>query len=190
SGLYYYRERYYSQVLGRFITEDPIGFRGGLNLYRYVFNNPVRFTDPQGTDLWVGGEGTGILMAGPTGFQGGGGVIMNTSSGEFCAFTLACGRVGLGMILGAGGKGILQTFAPRCGKDVGGWSFALAGDIIVPGFPGASGSLGGGGGLGGGVGFGADVGAGIAAGIDICYVKTRGCLNTPPDCEDCSKSKK
>ena len=64
SGLYYLRARYYNPVLGRFISEDPIGLRGGLNLYRYVFNNPVRFTDPQGTDVWVGGEASGIIMAG------------------------------------------------------------------------------------------------------------------------------
>src|SRR5262249_48335953 len=32
SGLYFYRARYYSPLLGRFINEDPIGFAGGLNL--------------------------------------------------------------------------------------------------------------------------------------------------------------
>lgn len=34
SGLYYYRARWYDSQLGRFISEDPIGFRGGdINLY-------------------------------------------------------------------------------------------------------------------------------------------------------------
>jgi hypothetical protein len=161
-----------------------------LNLYRYAFNNPVRFTDPRGTDVWVGGEASGIVMAGIGGFQGGGGAIVNAATGEVCSFTLTCGRVGLGLILGAGGKGLGQLFAPRCGKDVGGWSVALAGDIIVPGFSGVGGSVGGGGGLGVGAAVGPDVGAGIAAGVDICYVKIQGCLNTPSDCEDCSKPKK
>ena len=41
SSLYYCRARYYEPVLGRFISEDPIGFRGGLNLYAYVSNNPT-----------------------------------------------------------------------------------------------------------------------------------------------------
>ncbi|MEP6850583.1 MAG: RHS repeat-associated core domain-containing protein [Acidobacteriota bacterium] len=34
-GLYYYRARWYDQNLGRFISEDPIGFRGGINLFGY-----------------------------------------------------------------------------------------------------------------------------------------------------------
>ena len=49
SGLYYYRARYYDPVTGRFLQEDPIGFAGrDLNLYRYVFNNPVNLVDPFG----------------------------------------------------------------------------------------------------------------------------------------------
>ena len=49
SGLYYYRSRYYSSALGRFISEDPVGIAGGINLYAYVANDPVNFADPQGT---------------------------------------------------------------------------------------------------------------------------------------------
>jgi RHS repeat-associated protein len=49
TGLYYYRARYYHPGLQRFISEDPIGFGGGdFNLYAYVLNNPVIFTDPSG----------------------------------------------------------------------------------------------------------------------------------------------
>ncbi len=48
SGLYYYYHRYYDPLRGRFITEDPIGIAGGLNLYRFVNNNPVNFVDPWG----------------------------------------------------------------------------------------------------------------------------------------------
>jgi RHS repeat-associated protein len=46
--LYYYRARYYDPKIGRFISEDPIGLRGGVNLYAYVHNRPVRFIDPMG----------------------------------------------------------------------------------------------------------------------------------------------
>jgi RHS repeat-associated protein len=49
SGLYYYRARYYDSKIGRFLQTDPIGFSGGgVNLYAYVANNPVNFTDPFG----------------------------------------------------------------------------------------------------------------------------------------------
>jgi hypothetical protein len=45
----YYRARYYDPGVGRFISEDPIGFDGGdPNLYRYVGNSPINFTDPSG----------------------------------------------------------------------------------------------------------------------------------------------
>jgi RHS repeat-associated protein len=48
TGLYYYRARYYDASSGRFISEDPIGFRGGINKYGYVLNRPVVFSDPLG----------------------------------------------------------------------------------------------------------------------------------------------
>jgi RHS repeat-associated protein len=49
TGLQYSRARWYDANLGRFISEDPIGFRGGdINLYGYVKNNPQNWTDPSG----------------------------------------------------------------------------------------------------------------------------------------------
>jgi RHS repeat-associated protein len=45
----YYRARYYDPGLQRFVSEDPIGFRGGsINLYGYVQGNPVGYSDPLG----------------------------------------------------------------------------------------------------------------------------------------------
>ncbi len=54
TGLYYYRARYYSPVLQRFISEDPIGLEGGINLYAYVDNNPTNFKDSFGLDKTKG----------------------------------------------------------------------------------------------------------------------------------------
>jgi RHS repeat-associated protein len=49
SGLYYYRARYYSTTLGRFLQTDPIGTKDDLDLYTYVENDPLDKTDPSGT---------------------------------------------------------------------------------------------------------------------------------------------
>lgn len=48
TGLYYYRARWYDPQIGRFISEDPIKFKGGINWFAYVKNNPVNFIDPKG----------------------------------------------------------------------------------------------------------------------------------------------
>jgi RHS repeat-associated protein len=48
TGLLYYRARYYDPKIGRFLSEDPIGFSGGINLYTYVYNNPANLIDPYG----------------------------------------------------------------------------------------------------------------------------------------------
>jgi RHS repeat-associated protein len=48
TGLYYYRNRYYSPAMQRFISEDPVGLAGGINLFAYVRNNPISYSDPSG----------------------------------------------------------------------------------------------------------------------------------------------
>lgn len=49
TGDYFYRARYYDPGTGRFLAPDPIGFGGGdTNYYRYVLNNPLKYTDPTG----------------------------------------------------------------------------------------------------------------------------------------------
>jgi RHS repeat-associated protein len=53
TGLYYYRARYYDPVTGRFISEDPIGFKGGFNFYNYAANNPVLGSDPTGLSVYI-----------------------------------------------------------------------------------------------------------------------------------------
>lgn len=49
TGLMYYRARYYDPAVGRFVSQDPLGFAGGDgNFYRYVGNGPTNATDPWG----------------------------------------------------------------------------------------------------------------------------------------------
>jgi RHS repeat-associated protein len=62
NGLYFYRARYYSPLLGKFISQDPLGFAGsGPNFYAYAGNDPVDFRDPFGL------TGPGTVVAGVAG---------------------------------------------------------------------------------------------------------------------------
>ena len=59
SGLNLTRTRAYSAAFGRWIGRDPIGERGGLNLFGYVRNNPISWIDPMGLGIqpvpyWTG----------------------------------------------------------------------------------------------------------------------------------------
>lgn len=48
TGLIYFGHRYFQPWLGRWLSADPSGPADGQNLYRYVHNNPVNLTDPDG----------------------------------------------------------------------------------------------------------------------------------------------
>ncbi|MFQ5664071.1 MAG: RHS repeat-associated core domain-containing protein [Terriglobia bacterium] len=59
SGLDYFGARYYASTLARFTSPDPINFHIGraanpqrLNIYSYVINNPLRYVDAFGLELW------------------------------------------------------------------------------------------------------------------------------------------
>ena len=50
TGLLCLTHRYYDPGTGKFINRDPIGYKGGINLYGFVGNNPVNESDPSGFD--------------------------------------------------------------------------------------------------------------------------------------------
>lgn len=52
TGLYYYGYRYYQPWVGRWLSADPSGEQAGLNLYRFVNNNPVSYSDEKGLQPW------------------------------------------------------------------------------------------------------------------------------------------
>lgn len=116
TGLYYYRARYYSLVGHRNISEDPFNFAltqmlrqsstekllgrfsrqillkqpASFNLYLYLNNNPIRFRDPFGLVILVGGAG--VSAVGGTGVEISGGGFIDTASEEAGVF----GSAGLG----------------------------------------------------------------------------------------------
>jgi RHS repeat-associated protein len=47
-GMYYYKARFYSARLGRFMQTDPVGYQGGVNLYAYADDDPTDRNDPTG----------------------------------------------------------------------------------------------------------------------------------------------
>ncbi|MBI5206022.1 MAG: RHS repeat-associated core domain-containing protein [Nitrospirae bacterium] len=62
NGFYYMKARYYDPKVGRFISEDPIGFEGGdVNLMAYVGNNPLLLIDPLGLQ-WLRMAGNSPVM--------------------------------------------------------------------------------------------------------------------------------
>ena len=67
-GLYDYRARFYDPTLGRFLQPDPIvpepGNPQALNRYAYVYNNPLRYTDPTGHCPWCIALAIGVVFVG------------------------------------------------------------------------------------------------------------------------------
>lgn len=74
TGLHYNWHRYYDPQTGRYITADPIGLAGGLNLFLYAGGNPVNAVDPMGLTWgdtfkmfseWALGRGSDSRVFGP-----------------------------------------------------------------------------------------------------------------------------
>jgi RHS repeat-associated protein len=71
TGLHYNWHRYYDPSTGRYLTPDPIGLEGGINLYSYTSNNPVNAVDPFGLE-WIYSQSTGQISHQPSATLGGG----------------------------------------------------------------------------------------------------------------------
>lgn len=132
AGLYYYRARYYSPGMGRFIGEDPIGFGGGqLNFYAYVDGSPLIFRDPEGREFGLALIGVGIggfyglaqgLIAGHGGWElladAGSGALAGGLAGLTNGMSLWIG-VPLRAGIGAGAEAGRQMLVDGCLDPVG-----------------------------------------------------------------------
>ncbi len=143
TGFYYCMHRYYDPANGRWLTEDPIGYEGGLNLYGYCGNQPVGRVDASG--LWAGvddlaamgiglvvglaGQGISDLISGELSdwedyvASGCGGIV----GGEVFLCTVAAGPAGwflAGTAGGATSNTIRQGLRNLTGKQSGFDSFS------------------------------------------------------------------
>lgn len=100
TGLHYNWNRYYDPAIGRYVTEDPIGLEGGVNVYVYTGGSPYYYVDPSG-QIWV-------LVGG---FVGGIYEVFKTFQNNACASTTTA------VMAFAGGfvNGALATAAPVSG---------------------------------------------------------------------------
>jgi RHS repeat-associated protein len=53
TGLVRFGARDYDAETGRWLSKDPVGFKGGLNLYGYADNDPINHMDLSGTDVEI-----------------------------------------------------------------------------------------------------------------------------------------
>lgn len=142
--LYYYRLRYYDPLMRRFISRDPLGILGGLNLYAYTNNDPVNRVDPLG--LYAGvddaifagggalvgilGQGVGDLISGQlSGWEDYvGAAIGGAAGGEALLYT---GPVGAGAIGGSVTNLTKQGLKNLTGKQCGFDGLSLATDTGI-----------------------------------------------------------
>ena len=162
TGLTYMQQRYYDPVIGRFLSVDPVTAYGSgnwrlFNRYAYAYNNPYRFTDPDGRcPNCIGG-----VIGGVVGGIGGGVVGLVSSGGDWKATVAGAvgGAVGgaiTGGTLGAGAgagqiaaagitAGILGELSSETaenalnhGADTESWTYS-PGKIVVSGTLGVAG---------------------------------------------------
>jgi RHS repeat-associated protein len=164
TGLHYNYFRYYDPTTGRYVTPDPIGLRGGINLWPYTANNPLRWIDPWG--LWTIGVGITVnVQAGPINFNFSGGVVVD-SSGNVGTYTTGGGGLGVGAevsggisVSGSNAQTINDLSGPfATGSLGGGWGPNASGDFFTGDSP--HGWV-----YGGGITVGAGLGAGGSSSI-------------------------
>ncbi|MHC1725921.1 MAG: RHS repeat-associated core domain-containing protein [Syntrophobacteraceae bacterium] len=102
TGLSYYGFRFYSAGLGRWVTRDPLGEAGGVNLYGFVNNDPLNGLDSFGLyNYYKGALGVGMALYGTLSLAANASIIVG---GVILSGTGAGAVVGpLGIVMGLAG---------------------------------------------------------------------------------------
>jgi RHS repeat-associated protein len=169
TGLMFYRARWYDPHQGRFVTEDPIRFRGGINLYAYVGGNPLNGIDPFGLLTFSLGISLHIGF-GPINIHVGGGIVVDTSGHVGLYTEKGCGANFGGDVSGGVSFGFsnADSITDLNGPFLaGGGEAGFGPDVSGEGFTGPSphGPV-----IGGGATFGPGVGGGAWAGVTTTHV--------------------
>ncbi len=117
TGLHYNWHRFYDSETGRYVSADPIGLAGGMNLYSYANQNPINYIDPMGLDAWLGEyvEVDNFYFLG--GWSDIEGRLDNLSTGQTCTYKAKCKKLGVGlMIFDVSGSSNLIMNGPKCGE--------------------------------------------------------------------------
>jgi len=127
AGDYEFRNRIYSPTLGRWLSNDPLGFDAGdVNTYRALTNNPILQVDPTGKIpplLILGGMALGWLLFDPPPAQA------PTQPGETVVPPPNPGEKAIGVALGAG-VGVIAVGVGEVGTVIVGAIVTKVGTII------------------------------------------------------------
>jgi RHS repeat-associated protein len=91
TGFSYNYFRDYDPTIGRYVQSDPIGLDGGINTFEFVISNPVRYIDPNGTNInsHVSSQQFPIVFSAINGDGGGSIPIAGSNSMPQCPATCA-----------------------------------------------------------------------------------------------------
>jgi RHS repeat-associated protein len=161
--------RYYDPGSGRFMQRDPIGIRGGLNVYEYAYSAPTQAVDPSGlvsvgVGIEVGGHamlfggsieiGVHVTWPPSIGIIVGGGGVMGPGLGGGISGTLTCSTA----------NHVDELLGPSVNAGAWGGAGPIGGGSVFQGVGGGTPVIGVKGTAGIGVGAGGGVGMGGAAG--------------------------
>ncbi len=148
TGLYYYGARYYDAELGRFIQADTTvpdpGFSQAFNRYAYVYNNPIKFSDPTGQfPFALIAMGIGAIIGGIQAHNNGGNIFVGMLQGAVMGMmSYGFGLMGqaiipgilgaaMGGALGGAFTAYMSGASPRDIWRAAGWGAAIAATTFV-----------------------------------------------------------